>query len=145
MLPTQKKDLTAQISALEQALASTEAARQAFIAALDSINSGGDRIDGDLRATVNNVVTYLNLSGINHSGNGLAINGVAPSEVEVLAYARNLKASGRFDEVTITNIKRVEGRGGGVEGGGEGEVIEGSNDEDVSVQFSLTLRLKAAK
>jgi len=104
---SQKKELVESIAALEKKLADTEAARSIFINAFDSLNKGGDRINGDLEATVNNVVSGISLRSISHSGGGLNLNGGAPSEAEVLEYARNLDASGRFSEVTVASIMRV--------------------------------------
>ena len=105
---SQKKELVESIAALEKKLADTEAARNIFTNAFDSLNKRGDKINGDLEATVNNVVSGISLRSISHSGDRLDLNGGAPSEVEVLEYARNLDASGRFSEVTVASIRRVE-------------------------------------
>jgi Tfp pilus assembly protein PilN len=134
----QKKDLTAQIAVLEQELAGARTARDAFAAVLDGINRDGDRIDGDLKAAVGNVVTALELTNIVHSGKALEISGTAPSEAEVLAYARNLYATGRFAELTITNVTRKESTG-------EVVVTENTTAPRVWVEFILDLKLKAAE
>jgi type IV pilus assembly protein PilM len=120
---SQKKELADNIAALEKKLASVEKTCQKFTATLDNIGKQGDIINGDLKAAVNNLVHGVDLGNINHSGQNLSISGQAPSEVEVLAYARNLDASGRFSEVTIANMNRVE------EIEGEGEEIEGEDEE----------------
>jgi type IV pilus assembly protein PilM len=153
-----KKELIDNIEALEKELAAMQANRNVFTNALDSLDKWGDAINGDLEATVYNLVRGINLSGFNHSGQELNIHGQAPSEVEVLQYARNLDASGRFSEVTIASIRRVEGDSGGeeieiigaseeIEGEGEeievlGEEIEGGGDGNGVMDFTLSLKLK---
>lgn len=129
----QRKELAGGTAALQQELTNTQAATNAFIAALDSLNRDGDRVDGDLKATVDDVVSNLSLSGINHSGEGLNVSGTAPSEVEVLEYARRLYSSGRFAALTIASIR--------VKAGDEA----GGGSVNTTVEFSLVLTLKAAK
>jgi Tfp pilus assembly protein PilN len=73
------------------------------------------------------VVDELSLANINHSGSQLNLNGRALSEVEILEYARNLDATGRFPEVVVTNIVRTE---------------VGDNVTSNAMSFSLTLQLK---
>lgn len=108
---SQKKELVENIAALEKKLADTEATRSVFNIALDSLSEQGDKINGDLEASVNNLISGISLRSIGHSGHGLNINGQSLSEVEVLEYARNLDASGRFSKVTINNILRSESEG----------------------------------
>jgi type IV pilus assembly protein PilM len=128
---SQKKELMENITALEQKLADTEAAGSAFTAALDSLGEQGDRINGDLEASVNNLINGISLDSISHSGQGLNINGQSLSEVEVLEYARNLDASGRFSKVTISSIMRTES--------------EGSDNVSVGMGFGLALELEESE
>jgi type IV pilus assembly protein PilM len=104
----QKKELTEEIAALSKKLASTEAECHNFTNTLDNIGKQGDSINGDLVTTVSNLVSGVSLKSIAHSGQNLNIAGQAPTEEEVLSYARNLDASGRFPEVTVASIKRVK-------------------------------------
>ena len=46
----------------------------------------------------------IDLAEISHTGEELTISGVAPSETEILAYAKELRATGRFSEVIISTI-----------------------------------------
>jgi len=157
---SQKKEMVENIAALEKKVADTEAARNVFTNALDSLDKRGSKINGDLEATVYNLVSGIDLRSISHSGQGLNIQGRSPSEVEVLEYARNLDASGRFSEVTVASIRRVgdsgenegedeeiEGEGEEIEG--EGEEIEGEDEEiegggsgNETMDFNLVLKLK---
>ncbi len=143
-----KKEMVENIKALEEELAAKQAQQNVFINALDSIDRQGAAINGDLLATVNNLVSGIELSGICHSGKELNINGRSPSEVEILQYARNLDASGRFSEVTVASIKRVEvedteeGIVGSTEVEGEFEGVVGEGEKSEVMDFTLSLKLK---
>ena len=71
-----------------------------FIAIQETIDIKGEKINGDVEATVDNVVDGLDLLTISHSRNMLQISGQALTEVEVLDYGRNLDDTGRFSEIT---------------------------------------------
>ncbi len=149
---SQKDKQIEDIATMEQKLSSTQAACSTFNAVIDDLIERGDVINGDLVATVDNLVLGINLSNISHSGRGLSIQGESPSEVEVLEYARNLRDSGRFEEVVVSRIARVEGSSQESEGEdeeiededeeieGEGEEMEGNGSE--GVVFNLSLKLK---
>jgi type IV pilus assembly protein PilM len=137
---SQKKGLVENIAALEEKIAGAEAVRNTFSAAFNRLGELGNMFNGDLVATVDNQVNGINLISINHSGNGLSISGEAPSELEILAYARNLDGSGRFSEVTVASIRRLEDSGGEMESEGEG--MEGESVESGGMDFTLTLKLK---
>lgn len=124
---SQKGELVENIAALEQKLADNEAAQKIFTTAFDNLNKQGNVINGDLEATVYNLVSGIDLRGISHSNQGLDINGQSPSKVEVLEYARNLDATGRFSEVTVANISRI---------------ADSSDNESDMVSFYLALKLK---
>jgi len=128
---SQKKELMENITALEQKLADTEAAGSVFTIALGSLGEGGDRINGDLEASVNNLINGISLNSIGHSGRGLNINGQSLSEVEVLEYARNLDDSGRFSKVTISSIVRTGS--------------ESSDNVSVGMGFGLALELEESE
>lgn len=104
----EKQDLSQDVAAMQAKLASIEAGRQGFSAILERLTDNGNLMNSDLNATVDNVVTDLDLGNIGHSGNALNISGQAATEDEVMEYARRLTDTGRFSEVTIANITRVE-------------------------------------
>ena len=118
---------------MKKKLAGLQASRDVFISALDSLDKQGNVINGNLQATVNNLVRGIDLRSIEHSGKDLNIRGWSPTEVEILEYARNLDTSGRFTEVTITNILRIE------------EETEGDVEENEVMDFTLSLKLKGPK
>ena len=135
---TRKDDLVESIAGLEKKLASAEAVLSRFTSALDSLDQQGEKINGDLEATVDNLVNGVELRSIGHTGQVLNINGGAPSEVEVLQYARNLDATGRFSEVTVANIRRVANSSEDM--GGEGAEMPSSGNNSMA-SFALTLKL----
>ena len=123
---SQMKELTGKITAAEKKLAGLESSRDLYMKALASINYEGDRINGDLEASVDTLVTDLALSNIGHDGGGLRLQGTAGSEQEVMEYARNLDATGRFSEITISNIS----------------MSGASDNESDSASFSLLIKFK---
>jgi type IV pilus assembly protein PilM len=122
----QKQDLMQNVASLEQQIAALQANRKGYTAALNSFKDAGDLIDGDLEAVVYNVVNDLSLSNLGRWTKQLNLSGKALSEVEILDYVRKLDATGRFSEITITNISRTT----------EGE------DELPIMNFNLSLSLE---
>jgi type IV pilus assembly protein PilM len=102
---SQNKELTEGVAALEAELADTQAARNRFVVALESLNRAGEVINGDLEATVGSLVDGVDLGSISYSSGGLNLSGQAPSDLEVLEYVRNLDATGRFGEITISTTQ----------------------------------------
>jgi type IV pilus assembly protein PilM len=121
---SQKKELTQSVTAAEKNLSGITADQEKYTAALESMNTLSKSMNDDLVASVDNVVTDLNLSGISHTEKQMNLNGNAASEQEIMQYVRKLQDTGRFQEITITNITRSDS----------------DNGSDV-MQYSLTLRL----
>jgi type IV pilus assembly protein PilM len=124
----QKKELVDNIAAMEEKLSSIDSSRNNLTSALNSLNNNGDMINGNLKASVNNVVSNMDLLNLGHSGTSLGISGQAKSESEVFSYVRKLTATGRFTEITISNISRIG---------------EASDNVTNTVSFSLAVKLKA--
>jgi type IV pilus assembly protein PilM len=124
---SENKDLNQQIEAAQKQLAAIEASRQSFSAVLETLTDNGDLMNNDLNATVGNVVTDLDLNGIGDSGKLVSIRGQAASESEVMAYVRKLTATGRFSELTISNLNRV---------------VAASENESDYMNFNLILQVK---
>jgi type IV pilus assembly protein PilM len=123
----QKKDLAADIKTLESKVSSIESGRYKYIAALEAINTQGNLVNGDLNAFVDNIVTGLDLNSIGYSGAQVSLRGQAGTEQEVFKYVRKLQTTGRFQEITITNITVTPAA---------------SENETESMGYSLALRLK---
>jgi len=78
------------------------------LASLDKQNNGGN---GNFKVIVSSLPSTTSLSSISYVNNTFTINGRSSSEVEVLSYLRSLDASGRFSEITIISMKRIEDEG----------------------------------
>ena len=141
-----KDELKGNITELEQKIAGAEASCNSFTAVLDTMNNEGGVINGDLTVTTGSLLGEISLTQISHSREQLTIQGRAPNEEEILAYARALDDSDRFSKVTIASIRRVgdtEVAGEEIEGEGEeGEAEEGEAEESVSTDMNFTLVLK---
>jgi hypothetical protein len=122
----QKKELVEGIAVMEKKLSSTEAERNNYTAALESMNNKGNLVNGDLKVIVDNVVTDLELRDINNNGSQMALSGQAATEQEVMQYVRKLQDTGRFLEITISDITRI---------------IASDNSTDV-MNYQLALKLK---
>lgn len=142
---TQKTKLTNSIADLEKNIKAVLASRDAFTVAYDSLKNQGVAVNGDLATTVDYLPTRVELSRINHSADRVTLRGTAPTEAEVLAYARNMAESDRFIEVIISSISRVaagissdnstsEGSTGDVLVG-EGGVSENITSENITAEI----------
>jgi type IV pilus assembly protein PilM len=105
----QKKDLTQQISAAEKQLSSVATSRDKYAAALEIMDARAKTMNGDLMASVDNIVTNLVLLRINDTGDQMNLNGNAATEQEIMQYVRKLQDTGRFEEITIASITRLAG------------------------------------
>ncbi len=104
----QKKELTDSNNQLEGTLAQAQASYKSFNAAVNAINGRSAVINGDLKLSVNSLAGTIALAGISHSGERLSISGTASNEDEILSYTRALDDSGRFSEVIVSSIRKVE-------------------------------------
>ncbi len=108
---SQGQELRDNIAELEKELAEAQASRNTFTTALDSLDKQRNGVKGDLETVTNNLPGNINMTNINHTGSTLTLKGSASSEAEALSYAKNLDASGRFPEIVITSMTRVEDEG----------------------------------
>lgn len=103
----QNKELNASIDSMKSEISSVESKRDGFITAYDSVGKAGDIINKDLLAVVESIVEDLVVSDIGYSGS-VALSGHAASEQEVLEYVRELRDTGRFGAITITNLSKAD-------------------------------------
>ena len=122
---TTSKEMTATVEAMNAELAAMESTRKKFTAAFDMINAQCTQINDDLVVTVSNMVDDFSLGTINHAGGTLQLTGRAQSELEVFEYVRNMLATERFSEITISNLTRTE-----------------ISDNASGMVFSISVRLK---
>ena len=108
---SQRQGLAGNIAELEKEIAEVETSRDNFAVAVGTLENQSAGINHDLEVTINSLPNTINLSSINHANSILTISGRAPSEREVLEYLTALDASGRFGEISIANMSRIEGEG----------------------------------
>ncbi len=82
-----------------------------FSLALSSLDMQNNEGKGNLAITVSSLPSAVSLTSISHTDTTLTVNGRAPSEAEVLAYLRNLDASGRFSEIATASMRRNNDNG----------------------------------
>jgi type IV pilus assembly protein PilM len=99
-----KADLKQSIATLETQVSSMETSRDAFLAAVKSLDTARNLMSGDLHAIVDNIVPDLELHHISHQGEQLYLTGQASTEQQVMQYVRNLQNTGRFAEITISTL-----------------------------------------
>jgi Tfp pilus assembly protein PilN len=102
-----KQKLTGKITELEKKIAEAETSGVNFAAVLAYLEKQSNQINDNLEVTVNSLPASVSLSSISHSNPTLSIKGRAPSEEEILSYLRELEASGKFSNITITSLRRV--------------------------------------
>jgi Tfp pilus assembly protein PilN len=127
---SQRQELKDSIAELEAKLVEAEASRDNFIAALGSLNRQGIEVNQNLDAIVSALPDAISLSSISHGEGVLTVSGSSPSETEILQYAQNLADSGRFAEVVIASMRKVEVKS-----------VEGEGTEETKMDFTLMLEV----
>jgi len=126
----------AQITTLKEQIADVspaeplEATAAVFETTFTNLGQERERADGDMRQIVNLLPETVDLTNVNHSGDNVNINGIAPDETDIFTYARSLRGSGRFSLVVISSITEIP-----PEEDEEGEVIK-----DRQFEFAFLLR-----
>ena len=108
---SQRQELKANVDQLLASVTEIEASRDSFTAAIGNLENQSAGINRDLEVTINSLPNTISLSSINYASNILTISGWTPSEKQVLRYLVKLDASGRFGELTIADMNRIEGEG----------------------------------
>ena len=84
-----------------------KAARDAFQQPLDSFAVQRAKVNGDLSKVTSLLPGTVELKSIT-CGESLNISGTAPDEATILGYQRNLRDTGRFSEVLLSNMQEVK-------------------------------------
>ncbi len=100
--------LSDSVAAKQAQIAALESKRLSFSTILENLTENGNKMNNDLEATVDNIVPDLALGSFGHSGEMVSLRGRAATEAEVMEYVRKLTSTGRFSEITIANITRME-------------------------------------
>jgi type IV pilus assembly protein PilM len=126
----QKKELTNSIAALESQIASLDAAKKNYTAALNTLTWTGKKMNDDLTTTIGNVVADLDFATLSIAQGKINMTGKASSEQEVFQYVRKLTNTGRFEEITIASLTVVP---------------DASENDTTAMNYSLNLKLKEDK
>ncbi|MFC2056191.1 PilN domain-containing protein [Chloroflexota bacterium] len=108
---SQQQELAGNVGELQKKVGEIEASRDSFIAALGILEEQSAGVKRDLEATIESLPASISLSSIGHITSILTITGRAPNEEQILSYIRKLDSSGRFGDITITGMTRIEGEG----------------------------------
>jgi type IV pilus assembly protein PilM len=107
------RSVGAQIGPVEEQIKPVEAAEGVLSGKLASLKGERERANEDLTQIAALLPGDVDLTEVNHMGDSLTVNGLAPYETHVFQYAIALRASGQFPEVIISSIvediKEVEG------------------------------------
>jgi len=95
------------IIALSEQVSSLETTADAFTTTLSNFAAGRGEINGDL-AEINRLPEGLDFHGVTAGGDTLTVSGSADDEYTIFNYAQDLRASGRFALVVITNMQPKE-------------------------------------
>ena len=97
------------IIVLSQEVSSLEETADVFTNMLHGLTTGRDEVNGDL-ARINESLKLggLYLESVNADITDITIRGLADREDAVFGYARDLRTSGRFAQVVITDMAEIE-------------------------------------
>jgi len=133
---TQKVDTAGALAALEQQKTQAEAEYETYSAAFKKLITTGNNMNTDLDASVDNIQPGLQVASMSITDSQVSISGSADSEETVFKYVRDLTDTGRFREITIGAIDRIES----LELNEEGEEVVG-----ISYTYSLSCSIKAGQ
>lgn len=102
------EEMKENIADLEGKLTEVSVTRDSITAVLDGLEKQRLAISRDLNATMMSLPAGVSLSNIGHITSILTATGEAPSEKKLLSYISKLDESGRFGNITITDLTRNE-------------------------------------
>jgi len=120
-LKEQIQELEPQIKPVESQIEQVRTTTDAFKTTFDGLENGRVGINADLSDIVTLLPESIDLTRIDHSDSRVTVAGIAPSEDDILSYARSLRLSARFPVVNVSLLKAIENE--------EEEAIEGFDFE----------------
>jgi Tfp pilus assembly protein PilN len=96
------------IMALTEEVSSLEETADVFTTTVRDLTAGRDEVNGDLSQINSCLPGAVDLQDVSHSGDTLTVRGLADDEDTIFQYARDLRASGRFVLVVITDMHEEE-------------------------------------
>jgi Tfp pilus assembly protein PilN len=100
----QKQELNKAVTDLKKQSAAAKLVYDDLALSLNALKTGQETINGNLSLVLSVLPPNVELKGVQESMDRLTITGQSNNEAEVLRYARDLDASGRFAEVTISSL-----------------------------------------
>jgi len=97
----------AALEKLQAKLEEAKAAQEVFQQPLDRFEAQRAKVNSDLSKVTSLLPGIIDLNSISYSEN-VVINGIAPDEATILSYCRSLRDTGRFYEVTVSDMHEVE-------------------------------------
>ncbi len=104
----EKQEMADKIAGLEKKINQAKTSGGNFAAAVANLEKQSKEFNSDLAVTINSLPAKVSLTNVSHSSHTLTIKGRAPDEEEILSYLRELDSSGRFSDITISNIRMGE-------------------------------------
>ncbi|MBI4302814.1 MAG: pilus assembly protein PilM [Chloroflexi bacterium] len=108
---TKLDELRKSVAQLDKLVADAKLSGSSFSVALESLDRKRGVIARDLLTTMNTLPSSMSLTAITHTGSILTLSGVAPSDIEILAYARRLNLNNDFLDPFISSMKDAGDQG----------------------------------
>lgn len=109
---TQIESVAAETELVAAEIEPVEATTDVFRTTFTSLEEVREEVNADLAQVVILTQGTVELTGVNHGGSSVTVNGIAPHESDIFRYARDLRSGGRFPLVIISSIaeytKKVE-------------------------------------
>ena len=121
------------IIALTKKVSSLEETADAFTTTLDGFKVIRDEVNGDLVQIITCLPETVDLTSVRHSSDSITMEGTGDDEHAVFRYAENLRASGRFALVVITDMHQE------AKAEEEEEEAEAEAEEQQLIGFTFTL------
>ncbi len=103
--------LQSQTTLIEPQITEIEATRDIFEGTFNTLADIRTEVNADVFQMVISCPGDIGLTGVDHVITSATVSGVSPTEHSIFVYARNLRTSGRFSEVTISSIEAIEEEG----------------------------------
>jgi type IV pilus assembly protein PilM len=101
-------NLQEQVELITPQIAPLEATAAIFNNTFNSLEEVREKVDADLSQITGLLPVNIALIGVNHDIDMVTVRGIAPIEINIFQYARDLRSSGQFSTVIISSIEAIE-------------------------------------
>jgi Tfp pilus assembly protein PilN len=98
-------------AAIKQLQAKIDAAKKAGVAfeqPLDNAKAQREKVNSNLSRVTSLLPGIVGVNSISYNGKTLSVTGTAPDDTIIVNYVRDLRNSGQFSEVLITDMQELE-------------------------------------